>query len=125
MKPVAVSKSRVLAGEIFADRKRHTKRGYFAIVFVTLLGAAFGWYIHGGIFYTLTVAAFALGASTITAAIINTDHHIYHRTSGFGRKLRGKPHANRWMPPASTRGGFSTKADTYPQSSIPSPSKIP
>ena len=90
MKPVAVSKSRVLAGEIFADRKRHTKRGYFAIVFVTLLGAAFGWYIHGGIFYTLTVAAFALGASTITAAIINTDHHIYHRTSGFGRGIERK-----------------------------------
>lgn len=79
MKAVAYSRDRVLVREISAERKRHTKRGYFAVIFVTALGAAFSWYFNGGIFETFTVAAFTLGASVITAAIINTDHHIYHR----------------------------------------------
>jgi hypothetical protein len=83
MKAVAHSKNRVLAREISAERKRHTKRGYFAVIFVTALGAAFSWYFNGGIFETFAVAAFALGASTVTAAIINTDHHIYYRAVSF------------------------------------------
>jgi uncharacterized membrane protein YjjP (DUF1212 family) len=77
MKTVAFSRGRVLVEEISADRKRHTRRGYFAITFVTVLGAAVSWYFYGEVFETLTVTAFALGASAITAAIINTDHHIF------------------------------------------------
>jgi hypothetical protein len=81
VKTIAFSRERVLIEEISADRKRHTQRGYFAIVFVTVLGAAITWYLYGGVFETFTVAALALGASAITAAIINTDHHIYYRAS--------------------------------------------
>jgi hypothetical protein len=78
MQTIAFSSERVLVGEISADRKRHTQRGYFAVVFVTVLGAAVSWYFYGGVFETVTAAAFALGVSAITAAIINTDHHIYY-----------------------------------------------
>jgi hypothetical protein len=83
MRAVAYSGDRVLVAEISADRKRHTKRGYLAVVFVTVLGAAFSSYFNGGIFETLIVAVFALASSTITAAIINTDHHIYYRAVSF------------------------------------------
>jgi uncharacterized membrane protein YjjP (DUF1212 family) len=79
MKTIAFSRERVLVEEISADRKRHTQRGYFAVMFVTVLGAAVSWYFYGGISETFTAAVFAFGVSAITAAIINTDHHIYCR----------------------------------------------
>lgn len=79
---VAFSKDKVdargIEWHVDDDRKRHTHRGYIAVVFVTALGAFLGWFLRGSI--GLTCLAFFV-ASAITAAFINSERDVYHRRS--------------------------------------------
>ena len=85
MKTVTTSKEQVDAGEIewhvADDRKRHTRRGYAAVVFVTVLGGISAIVSAGDnlAFEALKGATLALIASGITAAIINSERDIYYR----------------------------------------------
>ena len=85
MKTVTTSKEQVDAGEIewhvADDRKRHTRRGYAAVVFVTVLGAIAAIVSADDNLASeaLQGAALALVASGITAAFINSERDIYYR----------------------------------------------
>jgi hypothetical protein len=85
MKTVAMSKDQVDANEIewhvADDRRRHTQRGYIAVVFVTALGAIVAMVAAEGslAFEALKGAGLAFLASGITAAFINSEHSIYYR----------------------------------------------
>jgi len=85
VKTVTVSKERVDAAEIewhvADDRRRHTRRGYIAIVVVTVLGAIAAMIAAKGniLFDAFKGGVFAFIASGITAAFINSEHSVYYR----------------------------------------------
>jgi hypothetical protein len=87
MKTVTISKDLVNANEIewhvADDRRRHTRRGYIAIVFVTLLGGIAAIIAAEGnvVLEALKGGIFAFLASGIAAAFINSEHDVYYRRS--------------------------------------------